>query len=374
MAEFQGVGGGVVARFRGVNGGVVARFCGADGGVYAQFEGPGGGIFLDLVVLCYEVMAIQSSKIAIPFRPLLGQLIDCLNFPKPVYGFIDRDRNNACVRIRTECGKSEFVFFGGEANTVEESQERAAQKAVQKLMNQFGVRVNDFTSDRARMYQLCSKLFKHKVVELCSEKGIVMPGAQKVLGKKPSGDVVHVTIDFVGFLGAVVTRTGAEVSPLETIWVENLGFVSWLTVSCPHNGGEMECIYSDACPELADARQKAAKRTIHYLVTKYNLEIIDANYGAILEKHVACSALKRRFYQLKEHLTAREENFATDECLTSTSERFRIPEIGLPPAAPVKRRSVTALDAASSSTVRVAEPLVSGIPELEIVWKRAKFV
>ncbi|XP_021729685.1 uncharacterized protein LOC110696645 isoform X1 [Chenopodium quinoa] len=224
------------------------------------------------------------------------------------------------------------------------------------------------------MYQLCSKLFKHKVVELCSEKGIVMPAAQRNLGKKPSDDVVHVTIDFVGFLGVVVTRTGAEVSPLETVWVEILGFVSWLTVSCPHNGGEMECIYSDACPELTDARQKASKRAIHYLVTKYNLEIIDANYGAVSEKHVACSALKRRFYQLKEHLAAREENFATDECLTPTSERFQIPKIGLPPAAPMKRRLVTALEAASSSTVRVAEPLVYDIPELETVWNRAKFV
>ncbi|XP_021726499.1 uncharacterized protein LOC110693657 isoform X2 [Chenopodium quinoa] len=318
-------------------------------------------------------MAIQSRKIAIPFQPLLGQLVDCLNFPKPIYGFIDKDRNNACVCIRTECGKSEFVFFGGEANTVQESQERAAQKAVQKLMSQFGVQVSDFTSNRARMYQLCSKLFKHKVVELCREKGIEMPTAQKNLGKKPSNEVIHVTIDFVSFLGAVVTRTGAEVSPLETIWVEDLGFVSWLTVSCPHNGAEMECIYSDPCPEVTGVKQKAAKRAIHYLVTKYSLEIIDANYGAALEKSVACNAFKSRFYQLKEHLAAREENFAGDECLTPTSERFQIPKVGVPPPAPMKRRSATPLDAASSSTIRVSEPLVSGIPELETVWKRTKF-
>ncbi|XP_021725357.1 uncharacterized protein LOC110726110 isoform X2 [Chenopodium quinoa] len=117
-------------------------------------------------------MAIQSNRIAIPFRPLLGQMVD---FSEPVYDFIDKARNNACVRVKTENGKSEFVFFGGEANAVHESQERAAQKAVQKLMSHFGVRVSDFTSDRARMYQLCSKLYKHKVAELCSEKGLEVP-------------------------------------------------------------------------------------------------------------------------------------------------------------------------------------------------------
>uniref|UniRef100_A0A803MXM4 DRBM domain-containing protein n=2 Tax=Chenopodium quinoa TaxID=63459 RepID=A0A803MXM4_CHEQI len=294
------------------------------------FDGVSLVAALDLVVSQCEVMAIQSNRIAIPFRPLLGQMVD---FSEPVYDFIDKARNNACVRVKTENGKSEFVFFGGEANAVHESQERAAQKAVQKLMSHFGVRSN--------------------------------------LGKKSSDEVLHVTIDFVGFLGVIVTQTGADVSPLETIWVKGLGFVAWLTVTCLHSRGELECIYSDACPEINSAMQKAAKRAIHYLVTRYNLEIVDANYGVSLEKSAACSALKERFYQLKRCLAAREEMFADDECLTPNSKRNQIPKISLPPAAPIRRRSTTPLSAASSSRT---EPLVYGIPELETVWKRAKFV
>uniref|UniRef100_A0A803N479 Uncharacterized protein n=1 Tax=Chenopodium quinoa TaxID=63459 RepID=A0A803N479_CHEQI len=321
----------------------------------------------------YKVMAIHPNRITIPFRPLLGQVVECLNFPEPVYGYVDKDRNNAFVRVKTECGRSEFVFFGGEANTIQESQERAAQKAILKMISHYGVRVNDFTADRARMYQLCSKLYKHKVVELCREKGLEMPTTQGNLGKRTTEDVVHVTMNYVDFLGAVVRKTGAEVSSLETIWAEGLGFVSWLTVSCPHNGTGMECIYSDPCAEVAAARQKTAKRAIHYLVTQYSLEVIDANYGLASEKGATCSDLKTKFYHFKERLAARSDRFPEGDCVTPTSERFQIPKPIVPPSAPMKRRSSAAMDTASSSAVRVTEPLVSCIPELETVWKRAKF-
>uniref|UniRef100_A0A803MM44 Uncharacterized protein n=1 Tax=Chenopodium quinoa TaxID=63459 RepID=A0A803MM44_CHEQI len=158
---------------------------------------------------------------------------------------------------------------------------------------------------------------------------------------------------YITAIGVVVTKTEAEVSSLETIWAEGLGFMSWLTVSCPHSGTGMECIYSDPCPEVNVAKQKAAKRAVHYLVMRYNLEIIDVNYGLALEKGAACSFLKTKCYHFKEW--------------------FKIPKPVIPPLAPMKRRSSVVMDTTSSSAVRVTEPLVSSIPELETVWKRAKF-
>uniref|UniRef100_A0A803LZ16 Uncharacterized protein n=1 Tax=Chenopodium quinoa TaxID=63459 RepID=A0A803LZ16_CHEQI len=193
-----------------------------------------------------------------------------------------------------------------EANTIQESQERAAQKAVQKLMSHFEVRVGDFTADRLRMYQLCK------------------------------------------FLGAVVRKTGVCVSSLEHVFVEGLGYVAWVTVTCLHCGSAMECVHSNPFPEPAAAMQKAAKKK--------------------------CSALKEKFYQLKECLATRGDPFIEDEYYTPKAEIFRIPNSDVPPVTHVKRRSSALMEGASSFGVRITEPLVSGIPVLETVKKRAKFI
>ncbi|XP_021770547.1 uncharacterized protein LOC110734719 [Chenopodium quinoa] len=104
------------------------------------------------------------------YQPILEKTVAWLNFPKLVYRFLDMEKNNACVRVNHPNSGFGFLFYGGEADSAEESRERATQNAVQRLFLRFKIRVADFTYDRVKMYQLCEQLFKHKCAEIVQKK------------------------------------------------------------------------------------------------------------------------------------------------------------------------------------------------------------
>ncbi|XP_021752781.1 uncharacterized protein LOC110718253 [Chenopodium quinoa] len=223
------------------------------------------------------------ERICIPFQPMLVQITDCLDFPKPTYFVVDHVTCSSSVYVRTEGERGIFWFIGGKAASIDESQENAAQRAVHFLINKYNICVGNFTTDRMRMYELCGKLYRLKRNAL--ESG----NHKQSCSKKIVGDVIHLSIDYVGFMVKVVRKTGVLVTGVETMHSEGQGYISWVVVTCHHTKSGMECFFSELCSDSNKSQEMVTKKAIYYIMYQYNLDIVDANYGSANLKGVLCS-------------------------------------------------------------------------------------
>ncbi|KMS99787.1 hypothetical protein BVRB_1g020800 [Beta vulgaris subsp. vulgaris] len=281
-------------------------------------------VYSSKVSTAIQVISMSLNSMRIPFQPLLRQINECLSFQVPVYGVLDLSKNNACVAVRTECGPVAYVYVGGEAASLDESCDKAAEKAAHDLINKYSVHVEDFTA-----------------------------------GKKRGLDR-HITLDYMSVLPMVVKHTQALLTPLESIFFDGSRHTAWLTVTCPHNAHGITCIFGDACATLADSKQS------------------DANYKAANYAAVLCALERESYLTTKERVLNIQEPIhpsplvVEQDCLTPRGKQFQIPTMVSPPFPPKKRKARSSFGNVSSSTKNSAVPLLSIPSEFEIVLKRAK--
>ncbi|XP_021776452.1 uncharacterized protein LOC110740281 [Chenopodium quinoa] len=282
-------------------------------------------LLLDCFCCCclHKVMDCDATTIFIPFVPLLERVTECLRFPKPVYGVSPGGRNSVYVRVRLETGPGCIYYLGGgEETTMEASREKAAQKAVQGLMKRYGVCVDDFTFEKVKMYELCGSLFARKCGVLDhDEKTTFKCFREEIIYGEALNGVVHVSMDYVSFLTDVVKKTAALIVSFETVSVECKGFMCWIMISFCCNGGDIECIFSDTCYEVGVAELQAAKKAICFLAHRFNLVIIDANYGNEMAAHVGDVMWSERCLYARASLMV-EENIRSDVSAESSCECF----------------------------------------------------
>ncbi|XP_021729251.1 uncharacterized protein LOC110696277 [Chenopodium quinoa] len=318
-------------------------------------------------------MARRSNRVCVPFQPILEKVVAWLQFSSPVYGFIDAAKNNVFVRVYGPNSRTKFIFYGGDAATVEESRERAAHKAVKRLVCRFNVRVSDFTYERMKMYRLCVKLYKNLCAELVHNREDLSRIRAECSTREdvPFHDV-HVGLDFVQFLGVLVRKTGVTASGIETTKLEGHGYMSWLMVTCSHNSIGMECIFSDPCPERDLAEQRVAKKACFFISSVPNLDIVDVNYGAAAKLSAECSLIRERYLVLKSHVQCLQGSstqpeavtcLVSDGCETPTDEANQIPVLAIPPSLPAKRTIDRKELPTSAVGVHVSDQLVSGLIE-----------
>ncbi|XP_021722715.1 uncharacterized protein LOC110690190 [Chenopodium quinoa] len=327
-------------------------------------------------------MARRSNRVCVPFQPILEKVVSWLQFPSPVYGFIDAAKNNVFVRVNTPNSRTKFIFYGGDATTVEESCDRAAHKAVKRLVCRFSVRVSDFTYERMKMYHLCVKLYKNLCAELVQDReDLSRIRAECITREDVPFHEIHVGFDFVQFLGVLVRKTGVTVTGIETTQLEGHGYMSWLMVTCPHNSIGMECIFSDPCAEKDIAQQRVAKKACFFISSVLHLEIVDVNYGSVAKLSADCSLIRERYLVLKGHVQCLGGNsrqpeaascLVSDECVTPTDEANQIPVLALPPTVPAKRPMDRKDLPTSGVGVHVSDQLVTGLSELANVYKCAR--
>ncbi|KAK9698156.1 hypothetical protein RND81_08G085700 [Saponaria officinalis] len=314
---------------------------------------------------------MTRRRITIPFYPLLTQITEFLHFPEPVYQLLDESTNNALA----------YVYVGGEAETIGESCEKASQKAVRDLIKKNSVHVEDITSTRILALKKCADLYRLKRDELENlEKGKAKKqGGNGILDRN---SVPCVCVDYLSIVRTIFRNIETQSTPIETVECAPGQFVSLLTITPFNRVNLEECMFSDPFPGLVAAKQNLAKKIIAYLVPLYNIEVIDANYGAQNSTYssVVC-ALERESY-----LTARERILGIKElmepsvllveqdCVTPRPASYQIPTINSPPLPPKKRKYNIASDVHSAvGASGTKAPNYFSVPEeLEMVFKRTK--
>ncbi|KAK9714421.1 hypothetical protein RND81_06G092900 [Saponaria officinalis] len=313
-------------------------------------------------------------------------ITECLRLPEPEYRLLDLSTNNACVAVKLECKVVEYLYIGGQSTSIEDSCEKAAQKAVRDLMKIFKISVKDVTSSRRRSFERYAALCKLKRVELERlEKVMAKVPLNADLAPEIGGNLHLVCVDFLTILRAVLRKVGFVCTPIEAIEHSPSNFSSWMTITPPRNSNssEYDCIFGEPATTSATAKQNLAQKVLAYLIPIYNLEIIDANYEPSKNKlaTLLCDLERETYLTLKERVLGIQENkepsslLVEQDCITPRGAYNKIPAMNGPPLPPKKRRlpeSSTTKSVATSTSTKV--PVYFTLPaELETVFQRPKF-
>ncbi|KAK9682416.1 hypothetical protein RND81_10G072500 [Saponaria officinalis] len=332
-------------------------------------------------------MVSTPTKISIPFHPLLKTITDYLQLPDPVYQFLDASKNNACVAVKTNCGPIAYNYVSGECRKIEESCDRAVQKAVHDLMKKYSVHVEDVTTIKKQIFGRCAYLYHLKRVVLERvEKGVVEIPLRETFPKIVSGDSRFVSVDFVMVLRAVLKKLDNCSTPIETVEQDKGQFTSWFSIK-PHTRNPsatcaLQCIFGDSCPSLSEAKQNLSKKVITYLMAAYNFEVVNANYDPAdsMADAIRYDLERESYLTVKECVLAIEEKvepsllLVEQDCLTPKGPAFRLPTTTSPPLPPKKRKMKTSIVRPSVGTVsNISAPTFAlPIQELETIFKRSK--
>ncbi|KAK9666571.1 hypothetical protein RND81_14G194800 [Saponaria officinalis] len=302
-------------------------------------------------------MATSKLQITIPFYPLLTQITECLHFPEPVYQLLDESTNNVCVSVKTNIGPVAYVYVGGEAETIGESCEKASQKAVRDLIKKYSVHVEDITSTRILALKKCVELYRLKRDELENlEKGKAKKQGDNDFGILDRNSVPCVCVDYLSIVRTIFRNIEMQSTPIETVECAPGQFVSRLTITPFNKVNLEECMFSDPCSGLVVAKQNLAKKIIAYLVPLYNIEVIDANYGAQNSTYssVVCALERESYLTVRERILGIKELMepsillVEQDCVTPRAASYQIPTINSLPLSPKKTKYNIASDAHSA--------------------------
>ncbi|KAK9673965.1 hypothetical protein RND81_12G202100 [Saponaria officinalis] len=328
-------------------------------------------------------MAATNTQVVIPFHPLMVQITESLNFPEPVYQCLDVATNNACVAVKTECAFVSYISVGGEAGSIEESCEKAAQKVVRDLMKKYNVCVKDVTSAKRKTLRRCAALYQLKHIELdrVEKRASKIPLLEEVAANSCNA-LKKVTVDFMSVLRAIFRKVEIHSTPIETVEHAPNEFTSWFTVTTPNKVG-FECIFSDCCQSLVASKQNLAQKVIPYIMSINNLDIVDANYNPNDYRLdvVRCALNRESYLTIKERVLGLREEvqpsilLVEQDCRTPRGSMFQVPSMTSPPLPPKKRKFKQSISHASVvAASEVKTPIyLSPVPELEYVFKRLKF-
>ncbi|KAL9232388.1 hypothetical protein vseg_007503 [Gypsophila vaccaria] len=328
-------------------------------------------------------MAKPPVQVLLPFRPLLKQIAESLHLTEPIYRFVDKLKNNVYVLIKDARKHKPFLYVGGEAGNVVDSCEKAAQKAVCYLIRKFHIVVEDISYCRHENVARCANLYRLKRVELSmSSKGKSNSLTVKKANTPQKEVSQFVCVDYVMLLEVIFRKIEISSTPIETIENGANRYTAWITITPKNLVCGKECIFSDDCESLAQAKQNLAKKVILFLVPLYNLEIIDANHSLLDRKYgEVLLALERESYlTAKERVLGIQEPIEPslllmeEECITPTGAAFRIPTMNSAPL-PLKKRLSRPIEDIGTSVGNLGTKSRSFfvVPDnLETVFKRPK--
>ncbi|KAK9672680.1 hypothetical protein RND81_12G116800 [Saponaria officinalis] len=327
-------------------------------------------------------MVAPSTKLTIPFCPLLQHITDSLKFPCPIYQVLDEAHNSAVVSVKTYCGPISYSYVGGPELTLADSCEKAAQRAVRDLMTKFGVVVEDITLNKRLALQQCADYYRLKSIALEKLETSIPTHTPCVTTNNPPNPKISVSVDYMSVLRTIYRNCKISSTPVETVEHSSGVYTSWMTITAPNQFPLGTCIFSDRCGDLVKAKNSLAKKAIEYLMPLYGIEIVDANYNPEADRYaaVACALERETYLTLKERVFGIIEEvkpsclLVESDCATPRSRPFQIPAINSPPLPPKKRKNREASGSQSFVPAHPNGPLVffKVPPSLETVISRTK--
>uniref|UniRef100_A0A803MNZ8 Uncharacterized protein n=1 Tax=Chenopodium quinoa TaxID=63459 RepID=A0A803MNZ8_CHEQI len=211
-----------------------------------------------------DVGGHETRKVSISFSRLLHQVVEYLKLPVPAYYLVDVGKNAVKVVMETDPGLGPTVYEGGQATTVRESREKAAENVVRSLQMEFNVPKKWLTvSDHKRR-------------------------------KK------YVCIDYMDVLHTLSSVTKVHVSKVNTFTIGPGKFVSWVTIYGSSVATGVECFFSAVRADLKATKQDVAKKDVDFIRTSHNLDIVDLNYGNEIYADIKCSLARESYLAPKE--------------------------------------------------------------------------
>ncbi|KAK9698415.1 hypothetical protein RND81_08G102700 [Saponaria officinalis] len=341
----------------------------------------------DIHNLVPEVLPVIANRITIPFHPVLKQITNALQFPEPVYHVLDLSKNNAYVSVKTSIMQSPtknltLTYVGGTADTIEDSCEVAAKKAVHDLIKKWGILVEDLTYEQCGCLERCGQLYRLKCTELQSiVKGEDRDHLEEHVPGSPV-NVRHVFLDYMPLLRKIFRTVAVQCTALETVKHCADRYTSWMIIQPLFNSASKRVFIGPSCDTLACAKNYLAKKVIMYLIPAYNLEIIDVNYQTRDSKFASL----RCNMELESYLSIRGRMFQIVEEPAFSSLLIERDEMGHENAtadiptitpAPVKTKAYKHMRLASSSNMVVCQagpyPVYYKVPtQQETNSKRAR--
>ncbi|KAL9233020.1 hypothetical protein vseg_008063 [Gypsophila vaccaria] len=293
-------------------------------------------------------MTTPLVQVVVPFQPLLKQITESLHLTESTYKFLDERKNNVYVIIKDTKKKNKtFLYVGGEVGSVVDSCEKAAKKAVCDLVRKFDLIVEDISYCRKENAARSARLYKLKRVELeLSPKGKLHSNAAM---EKPNSSQKEgrqfVCMDYIMLLGVIFKKIEILSTFIEIVEHAPNSYTSWITITPKNQNFGKECIFSDDCETLSEAKQNLARKVILFLVPLCNLETADANYSVFDKKYgeVLLALERERYLTVKERVLGIQEPIepslllVEQDCITPTTAAFRIPNIN-PPLLPLKKK------------------------------------
>ncbi|XP_021747531.1 uncharacterized protein LOC110713390 isoform X1 [Chenopodium quinoa] len=178
-----------------------------------------------------DVGGHETRKVSISFSRLLHQVVEYLKLPLPAYYLADVGKNAVKVVMETDPGLGPDVYEGGQAATVRESREQAAENVVHSLRMEFSIQVEDLTAKKINRLERAEFLCQMKRIKLeAMERGVGQVPVKWPAVPDHKRRKKFVCIDYMDVLHTLSLETKVRISKVDNFNVGPGKFISWVTI------------------------------------------------------------------------------------------------------------------------------------------------
>uniref|UniRef100_A0A803MYP8 Uncharacterized protein n=1 Tax=Chenopodium quinoa TaxID=63459 RepID=A0A803MYP8_CHEQI len=183
--------------------------------------------------------------------------------------------------FRSDSSVVPVVYLSGDSESVDESCETAARKAVYDLMKKHDIIVDDVTTLQKKIFERCGQLYSYKKEELAGiEKGESKVYFHGDICTESGINQRKFVIDFIKVLRSILKCANIKCTPIETIEKFPNLYILWFNIIHHKNSLGCRCLFNDYCTSQDATKKDLARKAVDYLIDVCNLEIVDANYRA----------------------------------------------------------------------------------------------
>ncbi|KAH9611898.1 hypothetical protein KSS87_002623 [Heliosperma pusillum] len=301
-----------------------------------------GGFLQDLDCCDFQVERKMGSKkqtFMISYRSLLSDIAKEMGWVEPIYNQSTLVQSLAYVLLMKSNGPASYSFPGSVRKSVADSEEEAAHRAVEYVVQQNKVIVDDVNLERYLTSKSCSKFYR--------KKRAALEFVERISGDCSSASPVTCTprtvnIDFWGIWAQIVAAFEIDVAEVEDMVMANGNHISTFVIKWPKKAfGRVSYFIGETSPTLNLARHSLAKKAISYAQTIYEFRVKDVNYSRVVSSEIICGLHRDKYLAVQKKIANELWPIAVlneEGCATPQGHEYHISSgLTLPPPPPQKK-------------------------------------